>query len=202
MRCLLTRNCLHIDEAICRAERCGFLIRLLVIPSTRCCISTCTCVCMAKAVTKRDSVSAWQPHLDGELVSLDIDFVECQQHGQPRFVQDAARVQHVAHECDWIRRPRSIDHVADEGGECGSKCFRDDSPRSRPGEDFNLARSVHQNHIQVVRSLLYKVDDLWEWEEHIQKSCRSLHRSVTGDNVNARSRICYPIPNGRCRLQT
>ena len=142
---------------------------------------------MAKAVTKRVSVSAWQPHLDGEFVSLDVDFVECQQHGQPRFVQDAARVQHVAHECDRIRGPRSVDHVADEGGEGGSKGFCDDRPGSRPCEDLDLAGSVDENDIQVVRSLLYEVDDLSERRERIQTSCRSLHGSVTRDNVNKRN---------------
>ena len=76
---------------------------------------------------------------------LNVGFVEDKDHGKFGLVEDAAGVEHVAHECAGRVGARGVDHVGDYGGEAGGQGVEEDASRGAPDEDFDLARSVDED---------------------------------------------------------
>lgn len=90
----------------------------------------------------------------------DVHFVERQQQGQPRLIQNPARIQHVAHERDRGKRPWGVDDVSDDRWKRRRERLRDDRARRGPREDLDLAGRVHDDVVELVGALFYQGDHL------------------------------------------
>eukprot|EP00951_Prasinocladus_malaysianus_P001135 scaffold7911_cov46-Prasinocladus_malaysianus.AAC.1 len=73
--------------------------------------------------------------------------VEHEDDGQLVLIEDAAGLQHVAHESLRVGAVRRIHHKGDHRGKRGRKALRDDVARGRPGKDLNLSWSVHHDQL-------------------------------------------------------
>lgn len=78
----------------------------------------------------------------GEGGVVDVGFVEDEDHGHFGFVEDAAGVEHVAHEGAGGAGAGRVDDIGDDGGEGGCEGVEQDGTRGAPDEDFDLAGGV------------------------------------------------------------
>lgn len=73
---------------------------------------------------------------------LHINFVEYEDEWKLHFVKDRASVEHVWHESGWRIRSRGVDDISDNSRERRGNSIGDDGSRGRPGEYFDLSRSI------------------------------------------------------------
>lgn len=80
----------------------------------------------------------------------------------------SSHLEHIAHESLGMGASRGVNDECNHGWEARCKSLCDNSPRSRPGEDLNLARSVNNDILQRrVAWLLTKADHLYSDLSHV-----------------------------------